>query len=179
MTETLASFVGFSGANAQAAIIARARGLKRTGTVPVDMRDAVAHTVAIDARKLLESPLIDLIGEAWAKAEKLAQLRDPNDATVREAVLKEHEISLKREPALELTLSGAPTGLEFPFQLKIGLKIASAVVRVQNARIIGAALGNVRGQGSLKVFDATLAERKTSAVALPGEVTFSPGVAIG
>lgn len=178
MTETLASFVGYDGGNASAAKIARSRGLTGSKVVPVAMRDAVSHSVALDARNLLASPLLDLFAEAWAKAATLAQLRDPNDSSVREAVLKEHEISLKREPSLELTLSGAPTGLEFPFELKIGLKIEGAVVRVQNARIIGASLGKVRGQGSFKLFGAALAERKTSAVTLPGDVTFTPGFAI-
>jgi hypothetical protein len=181
--ETLRDFLRFDAARQRAgALSLRARPeIARNSAVSAALRAPAADAIAEGAMQLLDSPLMDVVCEAWGKLEELRKLSDPNahpPEKINEVSLHAHEIALKREPALELMLSGAPTGLTFECELKIALKIESAILRVQNARIVGAQIGKARGGGSFKCVEVTLAERKTEALRFPGTLTFTPGYAL-
>ena len=181
--ETLATFLHYDEtAHRNDAALRNARDIRQAGAIPAALRGPAADAMLQGARALLDSPLADVIGAAWGKLDTLLGFRDtqkyPPDK-INDFVLHEHEIALKRTPSVELVLNGAPTGVQLQFELKIALTIASAVLKIQNARIVGADLGKVHGGGSFSCVEVTLAERKTSAVRLPGKLTFAPGVAIG
>ena len=178
--ETLESFFNYGArASQNAEAMARSPEIRDANAIAAALRKPAGDAVIAAARTLLDDPLYDVIGAAWGKLDDLLRLRDAPAGEINDFVLKDHEIALKRTPSVEIVLSGAPTGVRVPFELKIGLKISSAVLKIRDGRIIGAELGKVHGEGAFSCADVTLAERKTSAVRLPGKLAFTPGVAIG
>ncbi len=182
-TETLATFLRYEdAARRNASSVREMRDLRNANAIGAALREPAADAILATARLLLDSHLVDVIGAAWGKLDTLLAFRDttkyPPDK-ISDFVLHEHEIALRRTPSVELVVNGAPTGVHLPFELKIGLTIGSAVLKIQNARIVGAEIGKAHGGGSFSCAEVTLAERKTGAVRLPGKLTFAPGVAIG
>jgi hypothetical protein len=183
--ETLSAFFGLEdqGRAAKTAIaLAKNSKLAAARALPAPLREAAAMSLIDAGRALLASPLAAILGEAWQKARDLRRFRDrsayPPDQ-VHEYTLAEHEITLKRNPVVEVMVDGAPTGLKIPFELNLSLAVLSAVLRIQNAHIIGARVGDLRGGGKFSCASMTLAQRKTSAFKLPGAVSFGQGIPLG
>jgi hypothetical protein len=127
---------------------------------------------------LLKDPVSETLAKAWGKTRELKAAAEAPADRISEVPLHEHDIALVRKPSIELVLNGAPTGLQFEFELKAGLVVEGAVVKVQARRIVGAQLSRVLGSGSISCGKVTLVERKSGSVALPGELSFAPGIAI-
>lgn len=182
-TETLATFLRYEdSARRNAGALRDMREVKESNAIGAALRGPAADAILETARLLLDSPLVDVVGDAWGKLDTLLQFRDTSKypaGSTNDFVLHEHEIALKRTPSVELVVNGAPTGVHLQFELKLGLTIASAVLKIRDARIVGADLGKVHGGGAFSCAEIKLAERNTSAVRLPGKLSFAPGVAIG
>jgi hypothetical protein len=158
--------------------LAQSQALKAKRALPAAFHEPAAKAMIWALKNLLSDPVSETIAKAWAKAREIKKFADAPPDEVNEAALQEHDIALIRKPAVELVLNGAPTGLQFEFELKAGLVVESAVVTVQGRRVVGARLGGVLGSGSIACGEVTLVERKSSSVALPGALTFAPGIAI-
>ena len=187
MSEQVDTLAALLGLNSAAGIRESAQALVKNGKlaaargVPAPLREAAAISLVNTGCALLNSPLADLLGEAWTKSRDLHAFRDrtkyPPDQ-VHEYTLAEHDIDLKRKPAVELMLNGAPTGLKLEFELKLTLAVLSAVLQIRDGRIIGARVGDFNGAGKYSCASVTLAERKTSPFRLPGAVSFGQGLAL-
>lgn len=179
--ETLAGFLGLDDPDktrASARALARSPDIGRARAVPAPLRDAAAEAVIWTAKNLLNTPLSNLCADAWSQARDLDKARNAAEGKTVDFALKEHDISLSRQPSVELIINGAPTGVKLPFDLNIGLTIASAVLKIRDGAIIGCDLGKVKGAGSISCIGVTITKRETSSVRLPGKLTFNPGVAL-
>jgi len=187
MTETVATFAALLGlddrsrAQAGATALARAGKLASSRLIAGPLRQAAAASLIDASAALLQSPLADILGGAWKKAHEIAQYADPRKhppEQIAEVALGGHEIALKRQPALDVLLDGAPTGLTVACELKLKLEMKSVLLRIQGGRIVGARVGDFFGGGSYSCAGVTLAERKTSPFRLPGDIAFAPGIAL-
>ncbi len=183
--ETLADFFGVEEdaetlrANATALAKASKEALKHA--LPPGLRDAAAMSVVESARGLLNSPLSGILGDAWKTVRDLERFCDPKHFPpdkIAEYTLHEHELALKRTPVIEVMLNGAPTGMKLKFELKLSLSLMSAVLKIQDARIVGARIGDCKGGGKYSCTSVTLAERKTGKLRLPGSISFGEGIPI-
>jgi hypothetical protein len=177
---TLAQFYRFdageiaSGAQA----LAKAGKIVRSQKLTPALRTLAADALVATAKNLLKSPISDVLADGWGKWRELGAYADAAKyppGKLHEYALDEHDIALSREPKAEILLNGGSIGLVFPFELKLGLKLRSAVLKIMGGRIVGARIGAVHGFGSFSCGDVTLAERKSGKVDLPGEMMFNPG----
>ncbi len=183
--ETLATFLHFDDparARSRSKSLQDARAATQTQALSAPLRGPATDAVIATARTLLRSPLGDVMGAAWGKLDALLKFRDtsayPPDQ-INDFTLHEHEIALSRHPSVALVVNGVPTGAEFQFELKIGLTIESALLKIRNGRIIGAEVGKLHGGGAFRCGEVVLAERKTDSFRLPGALSFTPDIPIG
>ena len=184
--DTLADFFGaeddVKGAKRSAASLARKAKSRFAEYLPGPLRDGAALSAIGAGRELLQSPMAQIFGDAWAFSRELDRYCDqskyPPDK-IAEHTLLDHEIAFKRNPLVEVVLNNVPTGLKLEFELKLALAVTSAVLRIQNARIIGARVGDCRGGGKYSCEKIALFERKTGAFRMPGNISFGEAIAIG
>jgi len=141
------------------------------------MQSAVeALQAALDVR------IIDILAAAWNTRRELRQYLDrakyPSDQIIDHTIAK-HEVHSSHKPRLQIMLDNSPVGPEIEFEVIVGLTIEVAVLRIQDARIMGARMGKIFGTGTIKCEGATLFSRPTKAVTLPLTVSFGTGIAIG
>lgn len=182
MSETIADAVGLEDPARAKRALQELSAVKKVRAIPPGLRAAAADAVVQAARSLLNSPVSDVMLDAWGKAKELGRYADPSafkPDEINDFTLHEHEIALERHPAIELMLNGAPTGAQLPFDVKLALVIKSAVLFIQNARIIGAEIGQVQAEGSVKCAKVQIAKRETGPLKLTGRINFNPGYAIG
>ncbi|WP_395646521.1 hypothetical protein [Terricaulis sp.] len=177
--ETLAGFLGLDDPDktkASARALARSPEIGRAREVPAPLRDAAAEAVIWTAKNLLNTPLSNLCADAWSTYREFDKARNAPAGKTVDFTLKEHDISLSRQPSVELIINGVSTGVKLPFDLSIGLNIASAVLKIRDGAIVGCDLGKVKGAGSISCAGVTITKRETSTVRLPGKLAFDPGV---
>ncbi len=175
--ETLTGFFGLddpqkaqAGAAAMAPELARARG------IPPAFRKAAADAAIVILKDILDTPLSNLLGDAWSTHRAIKSAINAPPGEVADFTLHEHEIALSRKPSAEIVINGAPTGVTLEFELKLALNIASAVLKIRDGAIVGCEVGKTSGAGSVKCGKVTLVKRETSSLRLPAALTFSPGV---
>lgn len=187
MTTTVDTLAGLLGLDSAAAVRDAARAVAKNGKlvaargVPAPLREAAAASLIETGCTLLNSPLAGVLGDAWTKARDLHAFTDASKyppGQVHEYTLAKHDIDLKRNPAVELTLDGAPTGVKLEFELKLTLALSGAVLAIRDARIVGARVGDFNGAGKYSCAGVTLVERKTSPFRLPGDISFGQGLAL-
>lgn len=179
--DTIASFFGVDARDAHRNASDLAKKARRdiARAVPAPLRGEAAMSMVEGARALLDSPLAQILGEAWKVSKDLEKFCDRSlypPGMTSEYTLTQHELALKRRPEIELVLDGAPTGFKLAFELKLALNVMSAILRIQDGRIIGARVGECRGNGKYSCSSVTLAERKTGNFRLPASISFSPGL---
>lgn len=185
MTTTVATLAALLGIDDRARAEASATALSRSGkfvaarVLAGPLRRAAAASLIDASVALLQSPLAEILGDAWTKARDIAKFSDarkyPPDE-INEVALGGHEIALKRKPTLDVLLDGAATGVTVECELKLKLEMKSVMLRIQGGRIVGARVGDFLGAGSYACASVTLAERKTSPFRLPGDLAFNPGM---
>lgn len=165
-------------ARAAARALQRSPELREAQVLPAPLRGPAAEAIVFTAKALLTDPVSGIIGSAWGKLRDLHRFVNAPPGEINEFSLHDHEIALSRTPSIDLVLNGAPTGIQLRFELKVGLSISGAALRIQDARIVGASIGKVRGMGAFNLGRASLVERKTEVFRLPANLTFTPGVAL-
>jgi hypothetical protein len=179
--ETLDWYFGLDeDARAQRAAQALAQSdqLKHATSLPSTLREPAAKALIWSVKALLTDPVSQVMVKAWSRYSEVRKLLTAPAGQANDITLHSHDIALQRKPALELVLNGAPTGLRFEFSLSIGLAVESALLTVKDKRIVAARLSRVHGEGKISCGNATIVERKTSEVKLPGSLSFNPGYPI-
>jgi hypothetical protein len=150
--------------------------------IPGPLRGEAALCAFDTARGLLDSPLGSLFGQAWTTAHDLRRYCDQSafpPGSTNEHPLRKHEIALRRDPEVEVTLNGQPTGVKVQFELKLAMEFDGAVLIIRDGRIVSARVGDCRGEGSYACGAVKLFERKTSKFRIPGSMTFGEGISLG
>lgn len=180
MSDTIADFFGL---NDPAQAQQGAEALQNSpdfagGSLPEPLRAKAATALIWAAKAMLRDPLSGVLGEGWGKVTELQKFDTAPPDEINTFSLQSHEIALSRQPSIELDVNGAPSGIIFAFELKLGFTVESAELRIQQRRIIGAQFGGLRGGGTLSLGRATILKRETAQVQLPAQVEFDPGIRV-
>ena len=175
--QTLAGFYRFDVAKAASDAKALHVAVAHSNKLNAGLRSYAADQLVGAARGMLNSPLSDVLADGWKKWRDIAALADPN-APESQYALDNHEIAFTRKPKAEILLNGGSIGLDIEFQLKLALKLDSAILTIRGGRIVAAKLGAAQGSGTFSCGEVTLAERKSGKLDLPGDWAFDPGYVI-
>jgi len=136
-----------------------------------------------DALKLaLNVPLVDVFAAALKTLQDLRKFCDQSKyppGEISNYALAKHVISSDHRPRFRVLLDGTPCGPEIDFDVKLKLSIEAASLEILDAKIMQVATGSIQGSGSISCAGATLIERKTSTLAIPGKFSFGDGILIG
>ena len=149
---------------------------------PDVVRNFATESVADALKSALNVPLIDIFAAAWKTLQELRKYCDLSKyppGEVNNYALAEHVISSTHRPRFRVILDGTPCGPEIDFDVELKLTIEAASLEILDARIMKVATGSIQGSGSISCAGATLLERKTSTVDIPGKYSFGDGIPIG
>lgn len=149
---------------------------------PLLLQNHAMQSATEALQQALDVRVVDILAAAWNTRLELRQYLDrakfPASQIVDHTIAK-HEVHSSHKPRLQIMLDHSPVGPEIEFEVLVGLTLEAAVLRIQDARIMGARLGKVFGTGTIKCEGGTLFSRPTKALNLPLTVSFGTGIAIG
>ena len=149
---------------------------------PLLLQNHAVQSATEALQAALNVRIVDILAAAWNTRRELRQYQDrtkfPADQIIDHTIAK-HDVHSTHRPRLQIMLDHSPVGPEIEFEVIVGLTVEAAVLRIQDARIMGARMGKIFGTGTIKCEDATLFSRPTKAVNLPLTVSFGTGIAIG
>jgi hypothetical protein len=137
--------------------------------------DGVARAV----QELLDVPVTDILGGAWARARDLRaaiqKTRESADATELVPLLG-HTITSEHRPCVEIVKDDvAIARLVFP--LKLDLRLEGVILRVRQGRISEVLSGTVKIKATMKFGDIVVLERALAPISIPGALEVAPAVA--
>jgi hypothetical protein len=137
--------------------------------------DGVARAV----EELLDVPVTDILGGAWARARDLRaaiqKTRESADATELVPLLG-HTITSEHRPCVEIVKDDvAIARLVFP--LKLDLRLEGVILRVRQGRISEVLSGTVKIKATMKFGDIVVLERALAPISIPGALEVAPAVA--
>ena len=149
---------------------------------PLLLQNHAMQSATEALQSALDVRVVDILAAAWNTRSELRQYLDrtkfPASQIIDHTIAK-HEVHSSHKPRLQIMLDHSPVGPEIEFDVIVCLTLEAAVLRIQDARIMGARLGKVFGTGTIKCEGATLFSRPTKTVILPLTVSFGTGIAIG
>jgi hypothetical protein len=156
------------------------RGLiERTPGLPLD---AAAGSIIRALRSALDTPLTHILAGGWSKRLDLLAFCDrskyPPDRVIDYALVGTDKIDYTYEPQVQLIANGVDLEPTLRFEINVKLRIRGAVLRIQDAHIVGAHVGSVQGRGSVGCAGAVLAAPASEEVTFPAELAFEPPLAI-
>jgi hypothetical protein len=156
------------------------RGLiERTPGLPLD---AAAGSIVRALRSALDTPLTHILAGGWSKRLDLIAFCDrskyPPDRVIDYALVGTDKIDYTYEPHVQLIANGVDLEPTLGFEINVKLLIRGAVLRIQDAHIVGAHVGSVQGKGSVSCAGAVLAAPASEEVTFPAELAFDPPLAI-
>jgi hypothetical protein len=137
--------------------------------------EALKAAVSEAMEEIFGAPLADMLQTSWGKVEGLSKAlatsrKDPK--TVVPFPLLDHTVNTVHTPTIEVHF-GRKRLAELPLEIELNLVLKGVALDLQDGRIAGIRSGECSGQGVCTFAGHTLIERKTSAIPLPGRLTFS------
>lgn len=149
---------------------------------PLLLQNHATQSATEALQAALNVRVVDILAAAWNTRRELRQYLDrskyPSDQIIDHTLAK-HDVRSSHHPRLQIMLDQSPIGPEIEFEVIVGLTLESAILRIQNARIMNARTGRVFGVGTIKCEGAILFSRPTKAVTLPLTISFGTGIPIG
>ena len=149
---------------------------------PELVRNFATESVSDALNSVLNVPLIDVLAAAWKTRHDLRQYCDQTKhppGEVNNYVLAQHVISSTHRPRFQVLFDGTPCGPDIEFDVELSLTVEAACLEIINARITKATTGTIQGSGQISCAGATLVERQTKKIDLPGKFSFGDGIPIG
>jgi hypothetical protein len=149
--------------------------------VPAVFWSAANDAVADALRKILDTPLTEILGAGWNAYRSLLKYRDPKKYPPDEVILfplKEHKITSSHKPQIEILVNDQVVDT-IEFEIKLGLEIEMATLRIQAGKIKEVEAGAVTGTGTLMCGSAILLDCKSKKIQLPTVLSFGEGLPIG
>ena len=138
------------------------------------IKSAALPDVAEKVAELFEIPLPDIFLASWRKAESIKAVLDESRSapeTVMNTELGEHAINSVHRPHIEIRIQNK-TVKKIEFALKMTFYLKGFVLKIQNGAIRGIQTGECEVKGKLEYKDLVIAEKKFSAITLPGALSF-------
>lgn len=138
------------------------------------IKSAALPDVAEKVAELFEIPLPDIFLASWKKAESIKAVLDESRSapeTVMNTELGEHAINSVHRPHIEIRIQNK-TVKKIEFALKMTFYLKGFVLKIQNGAIRGIQTGECEVKGKLEYKDLVIAEKKFSAITLPGALSF-------
>ncbi|WP_448577974.1 hypothetical protein [Thermaurantiacus sp.] len=154
----------------------------RTREAPADVRAVLPSLVGPIAEELASFLDIDIMShlvQAWATAKELKALAAPADpAELAHVTLKEHEVQLKLDPELKVTMGGVPVW-QLPLRIILTATLQAAQLGVRGGAIESVTPGTIGLSGKVKWEDETLPlPLKTKEIEVPGTLKLTPPLPI-
>ena len=149
---------------------------------PGIVRNFATESVSDALKSALNVPLLDVFAAGWKALGELRKFCDQSKyppGEVSNYALAKHVMKSKHRPRFRVLFDGAPCGPEIDFDVELKLTIEAASLEILDAKIMKVATGSIQGSGSISCAGATLLERKTKAVDVPGTYAFGDGIPIG
>ena len=132
------------------------------------------HTVL---KSVLDCDLLEILGQAWAKAAPIAALADPDKHPPGErsvVELGEHDISRELNPVIAVTVGPCPC-IELSFTFELTAHVGGVRLAIADGHIVGGDLGELWASAQLSYEGTPLHPPQESAkVAIPGDFSFAP-----
>jgi hypothetical protein len=143
--------------------------------------DLVSEQAASALRSLLDCDVLDLLAQAWAKAQAIRAYADPAQHPPGELAivhLAEHSFVREIHPVLKIQVAGcAPISLRFTVVLKA--EVRGLALSIESGHILAMSAGDAAVSAQLKYGEFNLTNEKQSRkLPLPGRHVFTPGIAI-
>jgi hypothetical protein len=124
---------------------------------------------------LLDIGFGDILVGAWNKSFALRQQIEKSLKTPGKEIfvqLSEHKITSTHKPYIALMKNGQEIG-RLPFTVSIEIILQGAVVRILDGAVQEIQTGKVKGKGTVKCFEAILAQKELTGVSIPGTIQVS------
>ena len=155
-----------------------APALGRAGTAPAEVRGilpSLARPIAEGLAEFLDIDLVSHLLQAWATAKELKALARPgHPQELAHVTLKEHEVQLKLDPELQVTIAGVPVWT-LPVRIILTATIEAARLAVRGGAIQSVAPGRIGFEGKVKWEEETLPlPLRKREIDVPGTLTLDP-----
>ncbi len=132
------------------------------------------------AGDLLSVSIPDILIRAWNKAGILnkyinKEKYDPNEVFLIE--LKEHEISSKHKPYLDLEVNNKSIG-RINFEIDLSIVVQGAILKIQDAKIKQIRTGSLKVSGAITCEGLEITKKESKEIKLPGEIDLGEGIPI-
>jgi hypothetical protein len=149
--------------------------------VPAGFWDTANDALADSLRQILSTPITEILAGGWNTYRSLRKYQDAKKYPPDEVILvplKEHKISSSHKPRIEILVNDQLVGT-IEFEIKLGLEIEMATLKIQGGKIREVEAGAITGTGTLTCGSATLLECKSKRIHLPRVLSFGEGLPIG
>ena len=129
---------------------------------------------------LLNIDVRSILVGVWAKSDEFLLYIDPEQYPPDETILvplAEHTLTSEHHPSLKSFVNKIPIG-EITLHINLELTLKGVIVKIQNGKVIGAAIGSCTGKGSITYGDMHLIEKESQPWELPGSIELSEGIPI-
>ena len=129
---------------------------------------------------LLDIAIPEQIGNAWSRYQEFRKYRDPEEYPQDETFLvplAEHAITFEYSPSVEPMVNDVSLG-EVTFAVSLEVTFKAMILKIRAGRILDIAVGSCEATGLIAWEDATLLERESEPIALPGVMEFEDGILI-
>lgn len=123
--------------------------------------------------ELLEIPLPDIFLTSWKKTNLLKERLEESRKSPETALhleLGEHTINSQHRPHIEVRVKKVPVK-KLEFTLRLMFKLKGFILKVQNGAVTEVQTGSCEIRGTLEYQGLTIAEKKSTPIALPGRIS--------
>jgi hypothetical protein len=149
------------------------------GTAQVDWAGFAAD-VGEKIEDMFNIDLVAMIVGAWGDFQELKECanrsKHPADETIS-LPLVDHTIDASYKPYLDIAIGELPP-MRVDFEITFDIELHGVTVKIRDAVIHAIRLGSCRAGATVKCEGATVFQRKTRTLDLPGEVVLPKGIPI-
>ncbi len=140
----------------------------------------LSKEISSKAGDLLSVSIPDILIRAWNKAGILnkyinKEKYDPEEVFLIE--FKEHEISSKHKPYLDLEVNNKSIG-RINFEIDLSIVVQGAILKIQDAKIKQIRTGSLKVSGAIICEGLEITKKESKQIKLPGKIDLGEGIPI-
>ena len=142
--------------------------------------NSVRQQLPNQLKTFLDIDVAEILIGVWNKSKELQKYRDPVKYPPEEVSLVsllKHEIESTHQPYVDVLLNGRSIA-KVHFEIKVELTLEGVELQIQGGRIMAIKTGDCSANGAIKCEGASLLEKKTKTMALPGVINLGEGIVI-